>query len=342
MTLFLRFALYMTSSIIKLLLKQFNPLTMLPCGHTAKIGIIGAGFVGTTFAFAAMIKNLAARIVLVDANQEKCEGEVMDLAHGLNFVETSQIMHGNYQDLADADAVVVCAGRGQRPGETRLDLLQDNVKILKSILEEFKQLHNQTCILVIVANPMDALTYVAKKLSGLPENQVFGSGTVLDSSRLRFLLGEYFEVSSQSMKAYVFGEHGDSEFPVWSHANIGGKPLQDFARYDAQKMEEIFQQTKNAAYEIIKRKNATYYGIALALTDIVESILYDQNKVLPVSHTLADYYGTKDVCLSLPCVVCRRGIKETLDIPLNEEEVQKLHSSATTLRQSLDSIQNLL
>jgi len=306
-----------------------------------KIAIIGAGSVGASLAFSLTIKNVGSEIILVDVDKQKQEGEVMDLQQGLFFVETSHVNNGDFKDAAASDVIVITAGAAQKPGETRLDLVKKNTKILESIFKAMGTI-NPDAIIIMVANPVDILTYIAQKISGLPRNQVFGSGTTLDTSRLRYYLGQYFGVNPKSVHAYVIGEHGDSEFAAYNTANIAGVPLKEFPKYKKEQMDSIFKKTKKAAYEVIKRKGATYYAIALSVTEILEAIIYDQNRVLPVSVRLNSFYhNTYDapqICLGVPAVIGRNGIQKIIDLKLNKSETNQFKDSAKTLKKVLSSV----
>jgi L-lactate dehydrogenase len=297
-----------------------------------KVAIIGAGYVGATAAYALFIDGTASEIALIDINKEKVEGEALDLVHGTLFTPFTKITYGDNYDLCkDASIVIITAGANQKQGETRLDLTKRNVSIMKAIIPKITQV-NKNCILIMVTNPLDVLTYLALKLSKFPENRVFGTGTILDTARFRQLLGEYYKINPQSIHAYVLGEHGDSEFPVWSSANIAGVPLKDFEKYEKKALDAVFEKTKGAAYEIISRKGATYYAIGLAINKIVKTILTDQNEVLPISCLLNDYYGVNDVCLSIPVMLSKEGIKKKIKIPLDTKEREMLVKSAKIIK----------
>ena len=307
-----------------------------------KVGVIGAGLVGSSFAYALMIRGVASELVLVDANREKAEGEMMDLNHGLSFTPPMKISAGSYQDLEGCQVVVLTAGAGQRPGETRLDLLSRNAAIFRSIVPEVVK-NNPQGILLIATNPVDVLTFIALKESGLSAHRVIGSGTILDTSRFRFLLGQYYEVDTRSVHAYIIGEHGDSEIPLWSLANIGGVRLQEFAplknkTYDQAEMDRLFLEVRDAAYEIIRRKGATSYAIGLGLVSIVESILGDHRRVLSVSTFMTGQYGVQGICLSLPCVLGVDGVEDVLTLNLSPEEEQGFQCLAAKLKETLGSL----
>ncbi len=304
----------------------------------SKVAIIGAGFVGSTCAYALFIEGSANEIVLVDINREKAKGEALDLVHGNLFTPYTKVNYGSsYKLVKDADIVVVTAGAHQKPGDTRLDLIKINARITKDIIENIVK-NNKDCIILMVTNPLDVLTYLAGKWSKFPKQKVFGTGTTLDTARFRQLLGEYYEVNPTSVHAYILGEHGDSEFPVWSSANIAGIRLKDFKKYDKRKLNELFKQTKNAAYEILNRKGATYYAIGLVVRDIVRDILKNQHKIYPLSCYVDNYYGVKDVCISVPCVLTKKGIKERIHLQLNKIEQKQLRKSAAIIKKYIKSV----
>lgn len=312
------------------------------CFHAPKIAIIGTGFVGSSFAYSLMIHGTVSEIVLIDVDKKRAEGEAMDLNHGVSFVRPVRVWSGDYPNCHDADIVVVTAGRAQKPGESRLELVNSNVEIFKQIIPKIKE-HNKTSILLIATNPVDLMTYAALKISGFPSNRVIGSGTILDTSRLRYVLGEHFKVDPRNVHAYIIGEHGDSEVPAWSLASIAGTRLNDYVAVYGQELDDLFlnkmfEQVKNAAYKIIELKGRTYYAIGLGLTRIVESIIRDENAILTVSSMLHDYYGVDGICLSVPAIVNRNGIREVLKLPLTNDEVIKLQSSASALKNVANSL----
>jgi len=304
-----------------------------------KIVIVGAGFVGSTIAYALLIEGIASEIILLDIHKEKAEGEALDLKHSLQFTAPTKIVYGdNFQLCRDAAIIIICAGAHQKPGETRLDLVQKNAKIFKAMIPNITK-YNKDCILIVVTNPLDVLTYLTLKYSKFKPNKVFGSGTILDTARFRYLLGEYFNVDPSSVHAYILGEHGDSEFPVWSTANIAGIHLSKLDNYNKKAMNGIFKKTKNAAYEVIAKKGATYYAIGLGIAKIVKAVLRNHNEVLPVSTLLKDYYGISGVCLSVPCIVNKDGIKKQLKLPLNNIEKKMLKKSADIIRGYIKKIE---
>ncbi len=307
-----------------------------------KVAIVGTGNVGSTTAYAILMSGLAAEIVLIDVNVARAEGESMDLNHAVPLTHPTKIWNGTYADCAGAAVTIVAAGAGQKPGESRLDLVKRNADIFGQIIPEISK-YNPGGILLITTNPVDVLTYASWKLSGLPPNQVIGSGTILDTARFRYLLSEHFGVDARSVHAYIIGEHGDSEVPVWSLANIAGMRLPAYASaqgmpHDLTAMENIFMQTRNAAYEIIKRKGATYYAVAAGVMRIVEAILRDQSTVLSVSSLINNYYDINDVCLSLPTVIDRGGVEQFLHLELNETEINAVRHSAEILKSTIASL----
>jgi L-lactate dehydrogenase len=311
--------------------------------HPVRIAIVGVGNVGSTFAYALLLSGMAAEIVLIDANHAKAEGEAMDLNHAVPFSYPTRVWAGDYKDCAGATVTVLAAGAGQKPGETRVDLVKKNAGIWHDIVPHVVT-HNPDGILVIATNPVDVLTYATWKLSGLPSERVIGSGTILDTARFRHLLSQHFGVDASSVHAYIIGEHGDSEVPVWSLANIAGMRLREFCKiqglaYDTKAMEQIFLQTRDAAYHIIQRKGSTYYAVAAGLMRITQAILRDQNTVLSVSSLIRDYYGITDVCFSLPTVVDRSGIGNVIHLELSQEEIEELRHSADVLKATIGTLE---
>lgn len=306
-------------------------------GKSGRVAVIGAGLVGSTFAYALMMSGLVPEIVLVDADHERAVGEAMDLNHGVPFVSNVRLWAGDYGDVRDADITVITAGANQKPGETRLDLVRRNAAILRSVVGEIVASGNEG-IMLVVANPVDVLSYIAWKLSGWPAARVIGSGTVLDTARFRHALGRHFGVDPRSVHAYIVGEHGDSEVALWSSATIGNVPLDQLPQYDPAALARILTETRRAAYEIIQRKRATYYAIGLGVTRIVEAIRHDQQSVLSTATLLSGEYGIDDIYLSLPCVVGAGGVQRILTPPLSAGEVAGLRASAGVLRATLDEV----
>ena len=316
-----------------------------PILRPAKVAIVGVGNVGATFAFALVQSGLAGDIVLVDANARRAEGEAMDLQHAVPFAKPVRIRAGSYEECVGSAVTVVTAGAAQRPGETRLELVRRNDAILAGIVPAIARANPQG-VLLIASNPVDVLTYRALQRSGLPPARVFGSGTILDTARFRWLLADRLRVDPRSIHAFVAGEHGDSEVPLWSGANIAGMPLDDYCAAhdrtftDADRAEAA-EEVRRAAYEIIERKGATYYAIGGGLLRIVEAILRDQRTVLSVSSLISDYYGIDDVCLSLPTIVGGEGIGQVLRVGLSAPEAASLRRSARVLRDTIDSLEAL-
>ena len=307
-----------------------------------KVAIVGCGFVGSASAFALMQSGLFSEMVLIDADKDKAEGEALDIGHGMPLARPMQIYAGDYDDAADAAIIIVTAGANQKPGETRLDLVKKNAAIFKSIMPEIAK---RKCegIMLVVANPVDILTYLAVKLSGMPQNKVFGSGTVLDTARLKYLLGEHLRVDSRSIHTFIIGEHGDSEFATWSTTNVSSVPLHDFCEmrghHDHEEaMREIENSVRNSAYEIIKRKHATYYGIAMAVKRICEAVIRDEKSVLPVSSLMNNVYGIEDVALSMPAIVGKDGVECLIPEKLSSDEQHKLRESAKIIKETINSI----
>ncbi len=301
-----------------------------------KIAVVGTGMVGSSFAYAAMIKGLAAELILLDASEEREMGEVMDLRHGLIGTETGSIKGGDFKDCRDVDVIVVTAGAAQKPGETRLDLVNKNVKILKSIIKKMGKLRPDT-VVIIVSNPVDILAYVARETIKQPNRgQVFGTGTSLDTSRLRCNISQRLGVNLHNVHGYVMGEHGDSEFVAWSRCNVSSTPVKDL--FTAKQMKEIEHQTRRAAYEIIQRKRATYYGIGVVICELVESVLNDKKFVTPVSTIPGTAYGIKDMSVGVPAVLGRRGVEKVWKVPLTKGELGKLKKSANLLKKILKGV----
>ncbi len=307
-----------------------------------KAVMIGCGFVGAASVFSLMQSGLFSEISMIDVDKDKAEGEAMDISHGVPFMKHMQIYAGDYEDVRDAGIVIITAGANQKPNETRLDLVHKNVAIFQQIIPQIVQRDFQG-ILLVVANPVDILTHVAQKLSGLPENRVIGSGTVLDTARLKYSLSEHLGVDSRSVHAFIIGEHGDSEIAVWSSASISGVPLNDFCEmrghyHHEEATHEIAENVRKSAYEIIQRKNATYYGVAMAVKRICEVIVRNEKSILPVSTVMHGEYGIEDVVLSMPCIVGKDGIETKVPISLSEEEESKLRESARVLQEIMEEL----
>jgi L-lactate dehydrogenase len=308
-----------------------------------KVVIVGAGAVGSTFAYALAQKTLADEVAIIDVNREYAEGQVLDLAHGLPYYPSVDIFVGSKEDYADAHVIVITAGAKQSPRESRLELLQRNTRIIESIIDDIIS-QNSQAIVVITSNPVDVLTHVALKRSGWPKNRVLGSGTVLDSARFRYLLSQHCNVDVGNVHAYILGEHGDTEFAAWSMTHIGGVPINEYCPICdgcdnwGEKREEIVKKVRESAYHIINYKGATYYAIGMALTRIVGTILQDQRSVLTVSTLLEGEYGIDDVCLGVPCVVWKDGVLQVVEANLTVDEQKLLYKSAKTLKNALDEL----
>jgi len=303
--------------------------------HVNRVALIGTGFVGSSYAFALLNQGVTEELVLIDLNKEKSEGDAMDLNHGLAFAPNpTKIWYGSYKDCKSADIVVLCAGANQKPGETRLDLVAKNLKIFKSIVSDVMN-SGFNGIFIVATNPVDILSYAVWKYSGLPQSRIIGSGTILDTARFRYLLGEHFNVDTRNVHAYIIGEHGDTELPVWSHADIGGIPILESLNGEKEKLEEIFVNVRDAAYHIINRKGATYYGIAMGLVRLTKAILNNENSILTVSCYLDGEYGANDVYIGVPAIVNRDGIKKVIELRLNEEEKSKFEHSVSVLQETM-------
>jgi L-lactate dehydrogenase len=300
-----------------------------------KCAIIGCGFVGATTAYTLMQSALFSELVLIDLDRRKAEGEAADLNHGLPFHAPMEIYAGDYSDLSDASIIIITAGASQKPGQTRLDLVRNNIRIFEEIIEKILK-YNRDAILLVVTNPVDILTYATIVFSKFPAYRVIGSGTVLDTARLKYLLGSHLGVDFRNVHSFIIGEHGDSELPVWSDANVSGIDLNSFCESchrdgSRETLNSLFENVKNSAYRIIENKGATYYAIAESVKKIVCTIVKDENTVLPVSTLICGHYGLDNVTLSVPCIVGRSGIKEILDVSLDETETHLLRQSAQKL-----------
>lgn len=307
-----------------------------------KVAIIGCGFVGSSSAFALMQSGIFSEMVLIDVDRNRAEGEALDISHGVPFASPMKIYAGDYSDLGDAAMVVVTAGAAQKPGETRLDLVNKNVAIFKSIIPQIRE-SGFSGVLLIVSNPVDVLTYAAIQMSGLPEAKVIGSGTVLDTARLRYMLGEHVDVDPRDVHAYVMGEHGDSELVAWSSATVAGVPLSEFCElhghYQHREAEaRIAEDVKNSAYTIIEKKHATYYGVAMAVRRICTAVMRDEDCVLPVSSLMVGEYGLSDLCISMPTIVGRNGVVARVPVSINDDEKKELQKSAEALKAIIEKV----
>lgn len=304
-----------------------------------RVALIGTGFVGSSYAFALMNQGIVDELIMIDVNEEKAKGDVMDLNHGKVFAPNpTHIRFGHYDDCTDVDLVVICAGANQKPGETRLDLVDKNLKIFKSIVENVMA-SGFNGIFLVATNPVDILTYATWRFSGLPKERVIGSGTILDTARFRFLLGDYFNVAPKNVHAYIIGEHGDSELPVYNSAFIGCIPIlkliADNKQYKLEDLDDIFINVRDAAYKIIEGKGATFYGIAMGLVRITKAILNNENSILTVSALLEGQYSEDQVYIGVPAIINRNGIREIVELQLSEDEKKQFHHSASVLKDIL-------
>ncbi|PFP15637.1 L-lactate dehydrogenase [Bacillus sp. AFS073361] len=305
-----------------------------------RVVLVGTGAVGCSYAYSMINQGVAEELVLIDVNESKSEGEAMDLNHGIPFAPSPiHVWSGSYQDCAQADLVVITAGLAQKPGETRLELVEKNTKIFKQIVKNIMA-SGFDGIFLVATNPVDILTYVTWKESGLPKERVIGSGTVLDSARLRFALGQHFNMDTRNVHAYIIGEHGDTELPVWSRAAVGVERLEELPaeKLNKESLEEIFVNVRDAAYHIIERKGATYYGIGMSLVRITKAILNNENCILTVSSYLDGQYGQNDVFIGVPAVINRGGIREVLEIELNEKEKEQFSHSVNVLKETMKPV----
>ncbi|KAF1295257.1 L-lactate dehydrogenase [Enterococcus sp. JM4C] len=301
-----------------------------------KVILVGDGAVGSSYAFALVTQNIAQEVGIIDINTKKTEGDAIDLSHALAFTSPKKIYAAEYADCHDADLVVLTAGAPQKPGETRLDLVNKNLKINRSIVTQIVD-SGFNGIFLVAANPVDILTYSTWKFSGFPKERVIGSGTSLDSARFRQAIAELVDVDARNVHAYILGEHGDSEFPVWSHANVAGLQIYEWVKnnpeVDEEAMVNLFFSVRDAAYTIIERKGATFYGIAVALARITRAILDDENSVLPLSVYMNGEYGLDDIFIGAPAVINRQGIKQVIEIPLTDAEKDRMNASASQLKE---------
>ena len=313
-----------------------------------KVVLVGTGFVGMSMAYSMLNRGGINELVLIDIDKEKTIGEEMDLSHGLPFAPQKMVIKaGDYDECKDAQVVVITAGIAQKPGQTRLELAETNTRIMKSITKRIMA-SGFNGIIIVASNPVDLMTYVVSKVSGLPKNQVFGSGTVLDTARLRYLMSDYLKVSSKNIHAYIMGEHGDSSFVPWEHAYVGCKKIKDVMEdnnHPMEDLEKIHKDVINAAYEIINKKKATYYGIGMSLNRLVRAVLDNENSILTVSTYLKDgQYGQDDIYIGVPAIINSNGIRELVDLELNEEEQAKLDNSCRIIKEmrecSIDKIIN--
>ncbi|HHV37930.1 MAG TPA: L-lactate dehydrogenase [Tepidimicrobium sp.] len=304
--------------------------------HGNKVSVIGgAGAVGATVSYVLTQSGLIQDLVLVDIAKEKTEGEALDLNHGASFIDPMNIRAGGYEDTKNSDIVIITAGIAQKPDQTRIELVEKNIEVMKDIIPEVTK-YSPNSIILLISNPVDILSYIAYKLSGFPKGRIIGSGTVLDTSRFKFEIGKHFQVDPRDVETYILGEHGDTSFPAWSLTNIKSIPISEYAElmgieFNEEFKYQAYENVKQAAYDVINKKGATYYAIGLSAMHIVESILKDMRRILPVSTLINDYYGADDLYLGMPCIVGRNGVEEVLKINLSEEEIQNVNKSANAL-----------
>ncbi len=301
-----------------------------------KVILVGTGFVGMSMAYSMLNQGGISELVLIDIDKEKTIGEEMDLSHGLPYAPQKMVIKsGDYTDCKDAEVVVITAGVAQKPGQTRLELAEVNTKIMKQITNSIMQ-SGFNGIIVVASNPVDLMAYVVWKVSGLPKNQVIGSGTVLDTARLRYLMADYLKISSKNVHAYIMGEHGDSSFVPWDHAYVGCKKIKDIMKdnnYNIEDLKKIHENVVNAAYEIIEKKKATYYGIGMALNRLVKAIINNENTILTVSTYLENQYGQNDVYIGVPAIINKNGVRELIELNLNEYEQERLDNSCKIIKE---------
>ena len=313
----------------------YNVTVKLPKYDNNKIAIIGCGRVGMSTAFALLLEEIPNELLLIGRDESKIKGEELDLEHGLSFLGAAQVHAStNYEDLKDTDIVIITAGAAQKPGDTRLDLIKDNKAIIHEMIPKIVT-YAPEAVIILITNPVDILTFEAAKLSGWPIGRVFGTGTTLDTSRFRFHLSEYLNVNPKSIHAFILGEHGDSSFPALTGAVVGGQSLLSMPKMTQAKAENAYKKTRDAAYKIIESKGATFYAIAVAIVELVRAVLRDSKQIFPVSIPLQNYHGVSNVALSVPCVVGRAGVEQTIEIKLSWEEKQLLEKSADTLKKFL-------
>ena len=310
---------------------------------TKKVVIVGTGFVGTSIAYSIVNQGITEELVLIDIDMARAEGEAADLLHGVPFGPSrTKIRASDYNDCRNADVIIVTAGVNQKPGETRLALVERNAVIMKGIIKNIME-SGFNGILVIASNPVDILTYIAWKESGLPHSQVMGSGTTLDTARLRSGLSEYFDVDPRNIHTYIMGEHGDTEFATWSHSTIASQPIEEYIqkrkdKYNKDDLEKIFVETRDAAYYIIERKKATYFGIGMCVARITKAILNNERSILPVSVYLDGLYGQSDVFSSAPSIISRKGVESIIELDLSEDEKGKLNHSISVLKETMKPV----
>lgn len=308
--------------------------------HKNKIVVVGAGNVGEAIAYTLMVRKQANDIVLVDLNEDRAKGAALDIAQGTSFFKQVWVRKGGYEECADAQLIVITAGIARKPGQTRLDLAKTNVSIVRSITRSIME-HAKNPLILVVSNPADVTTAAVTEESGLPAGRVIGSGTSLDTARFRYFISEALKVNIEDVNAYILGEHGDSQVPVWSAANIGGVPIDEYAAQVGVNLDKaaISKRTKEGGAEVIQMKGATFYGIAMAVSNIVERIMKDESAILPVAHVLDEEFGSwAGVAISMPCIVSWDGVEKTLELPMTEEEKEAMELSVKTLKEFQENV----
>ena len=308
--------------------------------HKNKIVVVGAGNVGEAIAYTLMVRKQANDIVLVDLNEDRAKGAALDIDQGTSFFKQVWVRKGGYEECADAQLIVITAGIARKPGQTRLDLAKTNVSIVRSITRSIME-HAKNPLILVVSNPADVTTAAVTEESGLPAGRVIGSGTSLDTARFRYFISEALKVNIEDVNAYILGEHGDSQVPVWSAANIGGVPIDEYAAQVGVNLDKaaISKRTKEGGAEVIQMKGATFYGIAMAVSNIVERIMKDESAILPVAHVLGEEFGSwAGVAISMPCIVSWDGVEKTLELPMTEEEKEAMELSVKTLKEFQENV----
>ena len=307
-----------------------------------KVAIVGAGYVGASIAYALTLRNLASRISLIDVDVRKAAGEADDIQHGIPYMGTSSVKEGDYSDCRDCDLIIITAGRSRRPGETRLDMISDNIGIMRDVVDNIKEYYTHGVILV-VSNPVDILTYKVAEWMGLPNGKVFGTGCILDTSRLVRAISDYTDINIEAIKCNIVGEHGDTQFPLWSRLSIAGIPMDEYCSNvglewtDVQK-DSLYNKVRGMGASIIEAKGRTHYGIATCVCSLADAVLNQRLTIAPVTSAMQGEYGIKDVAISVPSIVGVNGVERRLEEKLNKEELEKLRNSAAKMRETLDSI----
>lgn len=311
--------------------------------NNRKVAIIGAGFVGSSIAYALTIRNLASRIILIDIDKEKAKGESKDIQHGIPYMGTSSVCAGDYPDCAGCDLIIITAGRNRRPGESRLDMIADNIGIMKHVTDNIKKYYTHGVIMV-VSNPVDILTYKVAEWMGLPNGRVFGTGCILDTSRLVRAIADYTEINIEAIKCNIVGEHGDTQFPLWSRLSIAGIPMDEYCynvglEWGDKQKQALYDEVRGMGASIIRAKGKTHYGIATCVCSLADAVLNQRLTIAPVTSTLEGEYGIRDVAISVPSIVGVNGVERRLEEKLTADELKNLKASAEKMRQTLDRME---